>query len=68
MPTITISGYIVLEALVSALRKEKETGSIKIGEEEIKSSLLYLLRKTNRLNRILRLMKFNKVVGFKTSF
>lgn len=30
--------------------------------------LFYLLRKTNRTNRILRLIKFNKIAGFKINF
>ena len=58
----------VLEALVDPLRNDEKT-SIKIGKEEIKLSLFYLLRKTNGINRVLRpIRELSKVAGFRINF
>ena len=40
MSTLATSIYIVLEALATAIRQEKEIKGIQIGREEVKLSLL----------------------------
>ena len=63
---------IVLEALATAIRKEKEIKGIQIGKEEVKLSLfaddmiLYIENPKDSIRKLLELFtEFSKVAGYK---
>ena len=62
----------VLEVLVTAIRKEKETKGIQIGKEEVKlllfaaDMILYIENPKNSIRKLLELInKYSKVAGYK---
>ena len=72
MPTITLLFNIVLEVLVTAIRKEREIKGIQIGKEEVKMSLfaddmiLYAENPKYSIKILLELInEFSKVTGYK---
>ena len=61
---------IVLEVLVTAIRKEKETKGIQIGKQEVKLSLfaddmILYMENPKDSTRNLLINEYNKVVGYK---
>ena len=72
MPTITLLFNIVLEVLVTAIRKEREIKGIQIGKEKVKMSLfaddmiLYAENPKYSIKILLELInEFSKVTGYK---
>ena len=62
----------VLEVLVTAIRKEKETKGIQIGKEEVKlllfaaDMILYIENPKDSIRKLLELInKYSKVAGYK---
>ena len=71
-PLLPLLFNIVLEAIATAIREEKEIKGIQIGKEEVKLSLfaddmiLYTENPKDATKKLLELInKFSKVVGYK---
>ena len=72
MPTLTTTIHIVLEALTTAIRAEKEIKRIQIGKEEVKLSvfaddmILYIEYYKDSTRKLLELInEYSKVAGYK---
>ena len=74
MPTLTTTIQLVLEALATAIRKEKEVKRIHIGKEEVKLSLfaddtiLYIENPKDTTRKLLELISaYSWVTGYKSN-